>query len=50
MPLANRNNLINDLGPLAAYDEYTEEVQVQQVKKEFQPVNHLGVEITIGAL
>ena len=41
-----RNNLIDERGVLSAYDEYTEEVQVQQEKKEFQPVNHLGSELS----
>ena len=44
--MPTNNKFLNELSVLSAYDEYTEEVQVQQVKKEFQPVNHLGSELS----
>ena len=42
MPFAN--NLVNDLGYLAAYGEYTEEAVAKAEKKSFIPVNHLAGE------
>ena len=48
MPIAN--GLMNDLGPLSAYGEYSEEVSTPskipqyQKRKAFIPVNHLGSE------
>lgn len=40
------NSLINDLGPLAAYGEYSEETGTRPAKKAFIPVNHLGGELS----
>ena len=42
MPISN--NFMNDLGYLAAYGEYSEEVVAKAEKKSFVPVNHLGSE------
>lgn len=48
MPLNNR--LTSEPGPLAAYGEYTEHSQIQNAKKVFVPVNHLGSESGIYLL
>lgn len=40
------NSLMNDLGPLAAYGEYSEEASPQSLKKTFIPVNHLVGELS----
>ena len=36
--------IINELGPLSAYGEYTEEAGIKSAEKVFIPVNHLGNE------
>ncbi|MBQ6738184.1 MAG: thioredoxin domain-containing protein [Synergistaceae bacterium] len=44
MPISN--NFINDLGYLATYGEYSEEIVAKSEKKSFVPVNHLGSELS----
>ena len=39
--------IINELGPLSAYGEYTEEAHLKSAEKVFIPVNHLGNEASI---
>ena len=46
MPVENQNNFMNELGYLAAYGEYTEEVAAKVEKKNFVPFNHLGSELS----
>lgn len=39
--------IINELGPLSAYGEYSEEIRIKSAEKVFIPVNHLGNEPNI---
>ena len=40
------NGLMHELGPLAAYGEYTDEINLRTAKKVFVPENHLGSELS----
>ena len=40
------NGLMHELGPLAAYGEYTDELNLRTAKKVFVPENHLGSELS----
>ena len=44
MPLTN--SLINEISPLAAYGEYSEETSVLKKRKVILPVNHLAGELS----
>ncbi|MBQ7576982.1 MAG: thioredoxin domain-containing protein [Synergistaceae bacterium] len=41
-----KNSLLQELGPLSAYGEYTEQALQAQAAKKFVPVNHLAGELS----